>query len=128
MHNDKKLLFLTSPEQTPSAGFSVNDNDARLAEAFRRASWAVFRESHDSLCWDDGKLLAGSYDLSGFDLVWPVGFGPRQSFYDRMQLLSLLPCQQLITAPQAFLLLHGKASWLEHCSATHIACDAALFC
>ena len=40
--------------------------------------------------------------LKNFDLIWPMGFGPRQGFLDWLQLLDELP-ERVITAPASMI-------------------------
>ncbi|MEM1229692.1 MAG: hypothetical protein AAGI15_04085 [Pseudomonadota bacterium] len=113
------ILFLRDPG--PAA--PGNDNHERLPAAFRRAGWRAEVADHDSLQRAQGALLCGAGPVAAFDRVWCLGFGARVSFLDRMQLLTLLPEEQLVTSATALLRLHGKILWHEHMPPTFLSCD-----
>jgi glutathione synthase/RimK-type ligase-like ATP-grasp enzyme len=96
-----------------------NDNHQRLPEAFRAAGWDVLELPHDSAHIYAGRLNFAAHGADRFDLVWPLGFGPSGSFFDRMQLLDLLPPSRLVNDPRALTFLHGKYRWLEQMPETH---------
>ena len=96
-----------------------NDNHQRLPGGFRHLGWEVSEQPHDSARIQAGSLRFGSADPGEFDLIWPLGFGPEASFFDRMQLLDLLDPQRLVNGPRALTFLHGKYRWLELMPETH---------
>lgn len=97
-----------------------NDNHQRLPAAFRAAGWTVLLADHDALEIHRNRLVIdGSRPLTGFDLIWPLGFGRAATFFDRMQLLAGLDGARFVTSPQVLLTLHGKHRWLEHMPETH---------
>ena len=116
----QRVLFLIDPEPEPEP----HENRAWLPAAFARHGWQVEVESHERLYLQHGIVWAGPSALSEFDLVWPVGFGPRASFSDRWQLLATSGAT-LINAPRTAAEHHGKLSWLDLAPPTHAASDAA---
>ncbi len=111
--------MLTTPVQHPH-----NDNHLRLPRLFASAGWTVDQWHHDALLWRDGELYCGTKPAAEYQLVWPVGLGPRQTFPDRQELLCRLPAEVCINPPTAYLALHGKSAWLAHAPPTHIALEA----
>jgi len=107
-----RICFLTDSELSDR-----HDNALRIPRAFSRAGWDVSIGLHEQVCLAPtgvGILCGREWTrLSDFDQIWPMGLGPRPSFLDRMQILSLLPSQLFVNAPEALLLLHGKyhTSW-----------------
>lgn len=116
----KHLLLL----RTPSKAADHNDNPAQIEASFKRAGWRVSTASHEALRWSATGLQAAGINLTEPDMVWHLGFGPRTSFLDRMQLLALAPPDRLVTPPVALALYHGKACWLEHAPPTWVSNDA----
>ena len=97
-----------------------NDNEVRLPRAFREAGWAVRLVDRESLAAHDGLILAGwsPDDLSpidGFDLYFHLGFGAKESFLDRMQLLRGLDQERFVNTADALVYQHGKISLLLAC-------------
>jgi hypothetical protein len=90
-----------------------NDNHVRLPKGFRDAGWRVTELPHDSLRVRNGHLQFAHHDPEGFDLIWPLGFGRQNSFFDRMQLLRQLDQRRLATSADALVYLHGKYRWLD---------------
>lgn len=117
-----QILFLISPHSR--GGEPVNDNALTLPKAFRDAGWQVSEAEHGSIHRTPAGLASNANPVSNFDLIWPVGFGPRNGFFDWLQLMSELPARKVINAPAALALKHGKAAWAEHCPDHHIAADA----
>lgn len=107
----RRILFLVTdvPHQ------SGNDNHEVLPRVFEHLGWNVEIAAHDAV----GKISHPEQ----FDLLWPIGFGPRQSYAARLQQLAQLPIKQFINAPLAVHRLHSKIEWLEHCPATHVSDD-----
>ena len=66
--------------------------------------------------------------LSGFDVLWILSFGQRDTFQDRMQMLKLLPTRlRIVNGLDALFNLHSKISQLSGpmpCPETHISSDA----
>jgi hypothetical protein len=110
-----RVAFLITPAEFH------NDNHERLPGLFRDAGWTVDIASHEDACWQDRQVLVGSRPANDYDLVWPVGFGPRVGSIDRIQLLAQMDQSRLITAASAYLTLHGKTAWLEYAPDTMVA-------
>lgn len=115
-----RILFLLG-----DVAHARNDNHLRLPAGFRRLGWEVSEQPHDSARIQAGSLRFGNADPGEFELIWPLGFGPEGSFFDRMQLLDLLDPQQLVNGPRALSFLHGKYRWLELMPETHADNDVA---
>jgi hypothetical protein len=113
------ILFLESVKN------SSNDNHLRLPTAFRRAGWQVASVSHEQISWAAGRVRFDTVRPEDFEVIWPLGFGPARSFLDRAQLLSLLPQSRFVIPVRAWLELHGKPAWLEHCPPTLITSNPA---
>lgn len=115
--NVPSLLLLTSLPTVPAG-----DNAALLAPAFRARGWQVHCRCIDALRLDGrGPVLLGEAGEVGgvgeaadlrpadMDLVWVLGFGRRDGFLDKMQLLqSLAPQVAFVNRIDALLTLHGK--------------------
>ena len=115
----KKLraLFFNSCE--PQA----NDNFERIPRAFHQVGWEVYVEPHQSLSLENHELKSGDHLLEEFDLIWPIGFGEKGNFLDRLQLLSLCPEEKFVNSPTSWLVGHGKAKWLKYCPISLISSD-----
>jgi glutathione synthase len=98
-----------------------NDNHMRLPRIFADAQWRVSQHAHDDLNLRRQTVYLGDRPSKQFDLIWPVGFGPRQNFLDRQQLLAQMDQQRLITPALAYLTLHGKSAWLHFAPTTAVA-------
>jgi len=96
-----------------------NDNHTRLPQAFAALDWEVLELPHDSVHLQAGEPRFAHLTPQEVTLIWPLGFGPEISFFDRMQLLDLIPAGQLVTGPRALTFLHGKHRWLSHMPETH---------
>jgi glutathione synthase len=101
------ICFLTSTRGVPR-----NDNHRRLPDAFAAAGWDVIRADHDDVRLSAAGVCIAPDDvpLARFDLIWPIGLGARNSFFDRMQLLSMLEQHTFITSASALLMHHAKYS------------------
>lgn len=107
-----------------------NDNHERLPVAFSGAGWDVLSVDHDAVELSAGTLQiqptpsrkAGP--LTRFDLIWPLGFGRLATWFDRMQMLSLLPDRHFVVSPGAQVWLHGKHRWHELMPETHASASA----
>ena len=118
------VLFLISPHSSASAlSDAGNDNAQTLPAAFKAQGWQVSRGRHQSLHRRPEGLFVDSTALSHYDLIWPVGFGPRNGFLDWLQLLGELPERAVINAPASMVLRHGKSAWLTHGPESHIAAE-----
>jgi len=121
------ICFLVS-----TTGVSRTDNHRRLPRAFAAAGWEVAVHDHAAL-----RLAAGMVSvapegraLADFDLVWTLGFGARDSFFDRMQLLATLDQRRMVNSAPALLELHAKyrlavAPFAAHHPETVASADAA---
>lgn len=103
-----RALFLVSP------GAEHNDNHERIPQAFQSAGWHVECALHESLSWTAGELSADQLLLADFDLIWPIGFGPAQTYLDRTQILLTVPVHKMISSPIQQANLHTKAAWLDY--------------
>lgn len=118
------VLFLISPHSSAVAPeHAGNDNAQTLPAAFKAQGWQVRHGQHRSLHRRSGALFLESTPLDTFDLVWPIGFGPRNGFLDWLQLLDELPARRVINAPASMILRHGKAAWLALGPESHIASE-----
>ena len=63
-------------------------------------------------------VCAGATPLETFDLVWMLGLGEQQNFFDRCQILNNLPAQKLVNSPVGMLFLHAKLALLPHAPIT----------
>ncbi|MBK87720.1 MAG: hypothetical protein CMQ44_02585 [Gammaproteobacteria bacterium] len=114
------VLFLISDHVSETAS---NDNHARLPTAFADCNWTVHIAAPERIMLNrDGPHVDG-YAMRQADLIWPLGFGPRNGFLDRAHLLSQLPQEKMITPIAEQILAHGKAQWLEFCPPTYVSSD-----
>ena len=67
--------------------------------------------------------MAGTHSVEEFDLIWPIGFGEKDNFLDRLQLLSLCPEEKMVNSPRSWLTAHGKAKWLKFSPVSFISSD-----
>jgi hypothetical protein len=114
-----EILFLLG-----EAALARNDNHVRLPEAFAQAGWQVTALPHDCLGVHAGRIHLDGHDPDRFDRIWPLGLGPRETFFDRMQMLAALDQRRLVIGADAFTYLHGKYRWLDLMPETHAANDA----
>ena len=70
--------------------------------------WEVTTADHDEVRWDGRRVRVGAQEAERFDLIWLLGFGRRQSYFDRMQLLRQLDQRRFVNAVDAYTYLHGK--------------------
>ena len=114
------ILFLVNGN-TPAH----NDNHLRLPRAFAGLGWRTVTANHEDVCCDGRRVFAGRQDAARFDLIWLLGFGRRESFYDRMQLLRQLDQRRFVNPVDAYTYLHGKLpaadSLAGHLPETHAA-------
>lgn len=79
----------------------------------RDAGWRVELLDHEELRADNAGVYLGDFSSDHFDLIWLLGFGPRQSFFDRLQILHLLNQNKLMNEAKTYAWAHGKSAWLE---------------
>lgn len=103
------ILFLISDYASETAS---NDNHIRLPTAFTNCGWTVHIGAPERLTLNPDGLFIDGFALHQADLIWPLGFGPRQSY--RAHLLHQLPQEKLINPIAEQVLGHGKAQWLEY--------------
>ena len=103
-----RILFLASPSAP-----AHNDNHLRLPHAFAGLGWQTVCVDHDDLHWDGVRVRAGTEAADEFDLIWMLGFGRRESYYDRMQLLRQLDQRRFVNPVDAYTYLHGKLPLAE---------------
>ncbi len=115
-----RVLFLLG-----DADKAHNDNHERLPAAFATLGWEVVTASHESVRVAAGELRLAEETPRSFDLIWPLGFGRQRSFFDRMQLLKVLPDAQFAVTVDALTFLHGKHRWQRFMPETHAAAEAA---
>jgi len=90
-----------------------NDNHQRLPNAFAALGWAVTVADHEALWLAGERLLLDGQTAGDFALIWLLGFGPRGTFLDRVQLLARLPAERFVNRPDQMLLNHGKLQRLS---------------
>jgi glutathione synthase len=113
-----------------ATGVAHNDNAARLTRAWTAAGWDVVVADHQAVrvCRDSVVLAPQDRPLAGFDLIWLVGLGARDSFLDRMQLLQCVPAQRFVNTPHALMSQHAKhqlqlGPLAHHCPETYASAD-----
>ena len=102
-----------------------HDNHRRLPAAFRAAGWQVTLLSQEAVHLGPDGVRLGTEDPTRFDLIWLVGMGRAHTFFDRMQLLRLLPQERFVTTVDAVVYRHAKYPWWRHMPETHASNDAA---
>ena len=107
--------FLISP---PNSG---NDNPVRLPEILSAGGWDVTMCDHEQMSMTNADVYLGTHLANQFNLIWPLGFGPRQSFADRLQMLHLLDSKKLINHPNTYTWAHGKGAWLAFAPTTMVS-------
>lgn len=90
-----------------------NDNGERLGAAFQTLGWSVTLADHEALWLAGERLLVNTRPAADFALIWLLGFGPRESFLDRVQLWQRLPPETFVNRPDQMLLQHGKLERLS---------------
>ena len=118
----KRIAFLAAP------GDSANDNRERLPDAFEAAGWHATLLFHESLELTADGVAARDGEgrmvpLLSFDLVWILGFGGREGFLDRMQILKTLDQSRFVNTADAIVYLHGKFDLAEFGPETHASAD-----
>ncbi len=121
------ILFLITADPNLDASDvaqpASNDNAQVLPRLFRAGGWRVRKAQHRAIHRAPAGLACNNEALAQFDLIWPVGFGPRQGFLDWVHLLDDLPPRKLINPPSALVMKHGKAAWIEHSADTYMAAE-----
>jgi glutathione synthase len=100
-----------------------NDNHLRLPRAFAEAGWQVSLLSQEAVRLQPDGVRLGDVDPAQFDLIWLLGLGRAETFFDRMQLLRQLPPEQFVTRVDALVYLHAKYAWWSHMPATYASND-----
>ena len=103
-----ELLLLTSLPTIPDG-----DTAELVAPAFRARGWRVHCRCIDALRLDAaGPVIvdrAAPVRPAAMDMIWVLGFGRREGFLDKMQLLQTLsPQVRFVNRIEALLTLHGK--------------------
>ena len=111
------------------------DNHRRLPRAFAAGGWRVGRVAHESLALAAGRVIGRTAsgavaELADFDAYFVLGFGRRETFLDRMQILRGLPQPRFVNTVDALVHQHGKVSLQLTCAdvpqpVTHLDNDAA---
>ena len=130
----KKIIFLITPPATHSLDESLTKSEANsiteesaeenhllLPKAFERCGWSVTCATHSELSLGPRGIEIAGNPTSDYDLIWPVGFGPKNGFLDRSALLASIESSRLISPISKQILHHGKSAWVEHCPETHIS-------
>lgn len=115
------VLFLLG-----DVGIAQNDNHVRLPAAFASQGHEVTSVDHSDVCLHGGELLIGERGADQYDLVWLLGFGPRASFLDRMQLLRRVDQSRFVNPIDAYVYLHSKLHFTEYMPETHAAGSAEM--
>jgi glutathione synthase len=100
-----------------------NDNHRRLPQAFAAAGWQVTGVPQGAVRLTPGGVRLGDHDPARFDLVWLLGLGRPETFFDRAQLLRLLPQHRFVTRIDALVYLHAKYAWWPYMPETHAGND-----
>ena len=120
------LFLITADPNLDASGIphpASNDNAQVLPGLFRAGGWRVCEAQHRAIHRVPAGLTCNDEALAQFDLIWPVGFGPRRGFLDWVHLLDDLPPRKLINPPSALVMKHGKAAWIEHSADTYMAAE-----
>lgn len=102
-----------------------NDNHVRLPTAFAAAGWAVTTAPQEAVRLGPQGVSFGAVDPARFDLIWLLGLGRAETFFDRMQLLRQLPQSRFVTRIDALVYLHAKYGWWRYMPETYASNDAA---
>ncbi len=110
-------------------GEPANDNRERLARAFVDAGWGMASLTWESLSLTGRGVAAADRDgnatpLDVFDLVWLLGFGGRETFLDRMQMLRTVAQDRFVNTVDALVFQHGKFGLTEFQPETYASADA----
>jgi glutathione synthase len=102
-----------------------NDNHVRLPTAFAAAGWAVTTVPQEAVRLGPQGVSFGVVEPERFDLIWLLGLGRAETFFDRMQLLRQLPQSRFVTCIDALVYLHAKYGWWRYMPETYASNDAA---
>ena len=110
-------------------GEPANDNRERLSRAFVDAGWEMASLTWESLSLTERGVAASDRDgnatpLDVFDLVWLLGFGGRETFLDRMQMLRTVAQDRFVNTVDALVFQHGKFGLTEFQPETYASADA----
>lgn len=111
-----RIVFFLPSAREPSAveHLPANDNHERLPGAFAALGWEVVAVPHDAVALAAGQVVAetpgGAAPLAGADAYFVLGFGPRETFLDRMQLLRGFDQRRFVNTVDALIHQHGKVS------------------
>jgi glutathione synthase len=105
-----------------------NDNHVRLPRAFAEAGWEVDELPQNGVALTPEGVRFGDRDPDRFDLVWVLGLGRADTFYDRAQLLRLLPQERFVTEIDALVYLHAKYAWWPYMPETYASNEAPRLC
>ena len=99
-----------------------------MPAAFEAAGWRAALLFHETLGLTADGVAARDAEgrevpLASFDLVWILGFGGREGFLDRMQMLKTLDQARFVNAVDALVYLHGKFDLAEFGPQTHASAD-----
>ena len=110
------ITFITSYRNDPSP--NRGRNQLNIIEAFGERDWNIAEISHESVHARDNRIFGFDeadnesnrqpIDIMQSELVWMFGFGPKESFLDRMQVLNALPPRMFVNSVDAFVYRHGK--------------------
>jgi hypothetical protein len=100
-----------------------HDNHRRLPAAFRAAGWEVTLLSHEAVRLGPCGVDIGAQDPGRFELIWLLGMGRAHTFFDRMQLLRLLPQDRFVVGVDALVYRHAKYAWWRHMPETYASTD-----
>ncbi|MEM7099379.1 MAG: hypothetical protein AAF541_14040 [Pseudomonadota bacterium] len=104
------IAFLAT---TPANQASHNDNHLRLPQIFSAAGAQVEIHEHKKVSWRTGTVWLDQRPGESFDLIWPLGFGPRQLSLDLFDILQHIPQHKLITKVSAYRDFHAKLPWIS---------------
>lgn len=113
------IAFLLS-----DASLARHDNHLRLPRAFRNAGWSVTELSQDAVGLTPAGVMLGDAAAEGFDLIWLLGMGRADTFFDRMQLLHMVSPRRFVVCVDALMYWHAKYAWWRHMPETYASCDA----
>lgn len=101
-----------------------NDNHERLPAAFESAGWTVHRLPQEAVRLTPEGVRLAEADPERFQLIWLIGMGRVQTFFDRMQILRLVPQHAFVNPVDALLHRHAKYAWWPLMPETHASSDA----
>lgn len=102
-----------------------HDNHRRLPAAFRGAGWQVDLLPQETVRLEPAGVRFGSVRPDRYRLIWLLGMGRFHTFFDRMQLLRLLPQERFVTPVDALVYRHAKYAWWRYMPETYASGDLA---